>query len=152
MARGAVDPTEAAVELAIAMTRLRSRLRQESQQQSQEWSMHHLAVLRRVLDGGTTTAGALAAAEHVRPQSMTDTVAALRSAGLLSASADPSDRRRTLLTVSSAGQALLESVVTTREEWLAGVIATELTAAERQLLIRATEVLNRLAEVDGAPS
>jgi len=146
MARDPVDSTKAAMELAIAMTRLRGRLRQESQQEAQQWSMHHLAVLRRVFDLGTTTAGALAVSEHVRPQSMTDTVAALRAGGLLAAAADPADGRRTLLTVTPAGVALLDSVVTSREEWLAGAIAANLTPTEQRTLVRATELLTRLAE------
>jgi DNA-binding MarR family transcriptional regulator len=145
MADRPVDTNKAAMELALAMTRMRGRLRQESQQQAQLWPMHQLVVLSRIVESGTTTAGELAAAEHVRPQSMTETVAALRRGGLLETSKDPNDGRRTLLRATPAGHGLLDTIVSTRGEWLAGAMDTTLTAAEQRTLVQAIDLLNRLA-------
>jgi DNA-binding MarR family transcriptional regulator len=140
------DSRAVAIDLALAMTRLRARLRRESADADRAWTWSQLSTLRRIIEHGPTTAKALAYAEHVRPQSIAETVAALKNAGLIDTAPDPADRRRTLITASADGRALIDSVLRGRERWLTRALDTVATPEERAIVAGAVGVLNKLAE------
>jgi DNA-binding MarR family transcriptional regulator len=106
----------------------------------------------RVINEGPITVSALAQAEHVRPQSMTDTVVALKAKDLVVAKQDPTDGRKTLLSATAKGRRLVRSVGKSREAWLAQAIEAVLDPEEVQDLLRAVEILNRLAECELRPA
>jgi DNA-binding MarR family transcriptional regulator len=139
---------EAATELMKSMTRLRARLRAESAptEMSSTWSQ--LTTLARIAEAGPTTISALAQAEHVRRQSMAGTVARLREDGLISSEQDAHDGRKTLVRATPAGLALVTTIPAAREAWLDLAIRTLLTQRERQTLLRAAEIMNRVADSD----
>lgn len=145
-ATGAPEPAHAAVALAGAMVRLRARLRRESAGQAGRWSWPQLMTLIRVVNEGPITTTELAEAEHVRPQSMTDTVAALKSAGFLESSRDSNDRRRLLISPTRLGQQMAADLTHARQNWLTKAIEATATAAEVELLCEAAELLVRLAD------
>src|SRR5258707_14804526 len=92
-------PRDVARRLPRAMIRLRARLRAESAPENMRWTGSQITTLARIAGEGPITVSALAVAEHGRPQSMAETVAALRDEGLVSAKADPPDRRKTLMAI-----------------------------------------------------
>ncbi|MFJ6573397.1 MarR family winged helix-turn-helix transcriptional regulator [Streptomyces sp. NPDC091292] len=146
MSSEAVSPEDTAVRLMRAMTRLRARLRTEAPIDDLPWNWSHLTTLHRIVADGPVTATELAQAEHVRRQSMAETLAALRSGGLVSTAKDPNDGRKSLVTATPAGRALVERIPAAREAWLAGVIGTSLRAGERRTLDKAAEIMNALAD------
>jgi len=73
---------EAAAELMKSMTRLRARLRSETAPTEMSATWSQLTTLARIIAEGPTTTSALAQAEHVRRQSMAETIAALRALGV----------------------------------------------------------------------
>jgi DNA-binding MarR family transcriptional regulator len=101
--------------------------------------------LVRIAGEGPTTVSALAAAEHVRPQSMAATVAALLHEGLLAGAPDPTDGRKTLLSVTPEGRELVSDIPALREAWLE-VAVGRLSAAERRTLAEAARLMERLAD------
>jgi DNA-binding MarR family transcriptional regulator len=141
-----VDTHQVATELTMAMTRLRARLRLESSARERSWTWSQLSTLRRIIEHGPTTAAALAQAEHVRPQSIAETVAALKADGLVATAPDPNDGRKSLLTATARGREVADSVIARREEWLTHALDVVTTPAERRLLAEATGVLNRVAD------
>jgi DNA-binding MarR family transcriptional regulator len=148
MPDGSALATETAIELMTAMIRLRARLRTESAPSAMPWSWSQLTTLSRIAQDGPTTTSALAKAEHVRRQSMAETVAMLRKHGLISSEEDPSDGRQTLLSATAEGRALTESIPAAREAWLNVAIETALEPAEREVLQQAAALMNRLADSD----
>jgi DNA-binding MarR family transcriptional regulator len=136
-----VDPTLLASELRLVLGHLMRRLRAEHR-----FSLSQGAVLGRLDREGSRSIGDLALAERVRPQSMAQTVADLEADGLIARRPDPADGRRTLLELTEQGLRTLDADRSQREGWLAGAIVEELSPAERQLLVRATELLRRLSE------
>jgi DNA-binding MarR family transcriptional regulator len=137
-------PRDVARHLPRAMIRLRARLRTESAPASWTWSQ--LTTLSRIVKEGPTTVSALAASEHVRPQSMAETVAPLRQAGLVAARSDPTDGRKTLMSATSAGRKLVSNIGPIREAWLEAAIEQNLTPAERRTLLKAADIMQRLAD------
>ncbi|MFJ6569251.1 MarR family winged helix-turn-helix transcriptional regulator [Streptomyces sp. NPDC091292] len=128
------------------MSRLRARLRAESAPSEARWTWSQLNTLRRIADQAPTTVSQLAAAEHVRPQSMGETVAALRREGLINSAPHTTDGRKTLISISAEGRELLSRIPAVREAWLGEVIAKHLSPAERRILIRAAHLMELLAD------
>ena len=139
-------PGDVARNLPRAMVRLRARLRTESAPGAMRWTWSQLSTLGRIAEEGPTTVSALAASEHVRHQSMAETVAALRQAGLVVARSDPTDGRKTLMSVTSAGRKLISNIVPVREAWLEAAVEQNLTPAERRTLLKAADIMERLAD------
>jgi DNA-binding MarR family transcriptional regulator len=139
------------VELGLAIKRLRARMRAESPS-SGGWTISQLAILSRIIERGPITASALAELEHVRPQSIAETVRALRADELVVATPDPADGRKVLLTATDAGRAALDEVRSARGAWLQHAVEAVIEPGERADLARAVELLNRLAECDTGPA
>ena len=103
-----------------------------------------LSALSVVVFGGPITLGALAAAEQVRPPTITRLVAALEAQGLVERAADPADRRITRVGATAKGTRLLHEG---RERRVAALTASlrALPARERAQVVRALPILERLA-------
>jgi DNA-binding MarR family transcriptional regulator len=103
-----------------------------------------LSALSLIVFRGPLTLGALAAAEQVRPPSMTRIVAALESAGLVERTVDPNDRRSALVRATSAGEEVLREGRLRRVQALAADLDA-FTDDERAVVERAVAVLERVA-------
>jgi len=137
---------EAAAELMKAMTRLRARLRTESAPGDMQWTWSQLTTLARIVGEGSITASELAQAEHVRRQSMAETLATLRAGGLITTTKDPEDGRKTLIQATPEGQALTRTIPAARVTWLGEAIEAHLRADERETLLKAAAIMNRIAD------
>ena len=135
------DPALASA-LRLAVMRLARRMRAERADSS--LSLTALAALASVERLGPVALGDLAAAERVRPPSMTRVVTGLHEAGLVHREPHPTDGRQVLLTVTDAGAALLREDRRRREAWLAQRLR-DLDDDDREVLRRAAAVLDRLA-------
>lgn len=140
----AADPL--AVRLAVAIKRLRGRVREAAFAGGVELPIAQLAVIKRLRNDGPTTASSLAAAEHVSHQAMSQTLAALRRAGLVRSAADPTDGRKIVIRVAPAGNRLFESAIASRDDWLSRAIESVVLPRERATLDKAIELLERLAD------
>jgi DNA-binding MarR family transcriptional regulator len=130
-----------ASELRIVLGQLVRRLRAEN-----SFAISQGAVLARLQREGPQTTSALAAAERVRPQSMAHTIAELQAAELTARRPHPLDRRQILIELTARGHDKLVEDRQRREGWLARAIATELSAEEKEILIRAVPLLRRLTQ------
>lgn len=144
--RSMADTPRIATDLTMAMARLRARLRNESSAPDRPWTWSQLSSLLRIIERGSTTASELAQIEHVRPQSIAETIAALRADGLVETATDPADRRKSLISATDRGRQVADSVIARREEWLTRALDAVATPAERQVLADAIAVLNKLAD------
>lgn len=138
--------SETAAELTKAMMRLRARLRSESAPDEMPWTWSQLTTLGRVVELGPTTTTALAQAEHVRRQSMAETISALRAHGLITSEQDPSDGRKMMISATPEGRALIATIPAAREAWLAGALRRLLQPGEQQVLLQAAAIMIRVAD------
>jgi DNA-binding MarR family transcriptional regulator len=102
-----------------------------------------LSALSVIVFGGPITLGALAAAEQVRPPTMTRLVRALEREQLVRRENDPDDGRIVRLRATSKGEGVLREGRTRRVQRLAEPLA-ELTETEREVLQNAAEILARV--------
>jgi DNA-binding MarR family transcriptional regulator len=113
-------------------------------------SLNQTAALGLLVKQETLTPGEIAHRLRMQPQALTRTFAALEEQGWARRLPDPSDGRQSLLTITTTGREVLADEMRPRDEWVATVIERELTAAERDLLVVAARLLERLAEVDAS--
>jgi DNA-binding MarR family transcriptional regulator len=111
-----------------------------------ELTMPENSALSRLDRGGPTTPSALAKWEQITPQSMGATLASLEARGLVERHSDPEDGRRAIIALTETGLELARSRRTARTGQLTQVLATHFTPAERQQLLEAAPLIERLAQ------
>jgi DNA-binding MarR family transcriptional regulator len=135
----------AAKDIRAVFSRLRRRLREVAG--LGDLTPSQTSVLSRLERGIPASASDLATLERVRPQSMAATIAAIQEHGLIEREPDPKDGRRQLISLTEAGREAVAGSRRQREEWLARVLTDHYTEAERQTIIEALALLDRLVEL-----
>lgn len=128
--------TSLANDLRITVQRLARRVRFEG---TPEVAPHLFSVLVK-LRQRPHTPGELAQYERVSAPSMTRTVNCLVDAGYVDRIPDPDDGRQRLLTLTAAGESLVERTVANRDDWMSRRLSG-LSDADRAVLARSVEIL-----------
>lgn len=127
-------------ELRLACMRISRRVRFES---THEVPPHQFSVLVR-LEEAPRTPGELADIERVSAPSMTRTVAALVQRGLVERTADPSDGRQVILSLTPEAKRVLKEIRRRRDQWVT-VRVKHLSPEEQDVLLKAAAILSRVA-------
>lgn len=104
-----------------------------------------LSALSVLVFGGAKTLGELAAAEQVKPPTMSRIVAGLARSRLVTIREDPKDARRMRIRATAKGQSLLQKGRRMRVAYLASQLE-KLTPEELETLGQAVELLRRALE------
>ena len=96
------------------------------------------------LEEAPRTPGELAEIEKVSAPSMTRTVAALVDRGLVARTADPSDGRQVILSLTPEATRLLKEIRRRRDQWMT-VRVKGLSPEEQETLRKAARILSRVA-------
>ena len=139
------DPNVIAERLHSAAIHLLRRLRREDD--ASGLSAPRLSALSVIVFGGPITLGALAAAEQVRPPTMTRLVQGLERDGLVTRGTVEGDARSVLIRATPRGTRLLHEGRTRRVRRLASDLAG-LKAGELHILARAVDVLERVTRAE----
>lgn len=126
----------------VAIHLLRRLRRQDDASSLPAPQLSALSVL--VFGGGALTLGELAAAEQVRPPTVTRLVAALEESQLVVRTQDPSDARITRISATPKGERLLHEGRLRRVAALAEAMR-QLSVHERAVILEALPILERLA-------
>ena len=102
-----------------------------------------LSALSVLVFAGPKTLGELAAAEQVKPPTMSRIVAGLQRSHLIEITRDPLDARRVNIRATAKGTRLLQQGRQRRIEYLAAHLGS-LTAAELAQLAAAADILDKL--------
>ncbi len=106
-------------------------------------SAPRLSALSVVVFGGPLTLGQLAAAEQVKPPTMTRIVTGLEQEGLVKRIGDPRDRRLTRIQATVKGQKVLTAGRARRVEKLAAAVR-DLRRSELAELTRGVQLLQQI--------
>jgi DNA-binding MarR family transcriptional regulator len=141
-----MEITESAVRAArdvrVVVGRLRRRLKEVYD--TRELTPSQISVLSRLDKNGPASTSDLAAAERVRPQSVAATLTVLEERGFVRRAQDPDDGRRQLISATESGHGLLVDSRQAAFEWLAQEMQENFTEAERETVIAAMALLDRL--------
>lgn len=136
------DPADGIAErLHSASIRLLRLLRREDDDSG--LTAPRLSALSVLVFAGPRSLSELAAAEQVRPPTMSRIVDALAAAALVNREPDPQDRRGVRITATETGRALLLAGRARRVAALEARLAS-LTAEERETLRQAVNILERV--------
>src|SRR3954469_18597718 len=111
-----ISTTDLAHRLRPVLTRLARRMRQEA---SGALSPTQGAALGTIDCHGPLTPSELASRERIQRPTATRVLARLEEAGLIARTADPTDRRSSLVSITEPGRALLDSVRDRKDAYLA---------------------------------
>lgn len=134
-------PAQLAMQLRDAITRLNRRVRQT--RPVGDLTVTQLSALTSLELAGALTPRELADTERVQPPTMTRIVAKLEERGLVQRTPHPTDGRQIILSMTESGRAVFARLERARNEWLARRLA-ELTPQERETLLRAAEILQKV--------
>jgi DNA-binding MarR family transcriptional regulator len=119
--------------------------RTRSESYTGELSMTEAVVMSRLANDGPATIATLARAEGMRPQSMGTTIASLEELDIVKRTPHPTDGRQQLIELTPKGIQLRKKNREAKQMWLSKAIS-ELGAEERDTLLKAGEIMKRLAE------
>ena len=135
-----ISTTDLAHRLRPVLTRLARRMRQAA---SGDLSPSQGAALATIDCHGPLTPSELATRERIQRPTATRVLARLEEAGLIERTADPADRRSSLLATTAQGRALLTTVREDKDAFLASRFK-HLTPDELAALDRAADILERV--------
>jgi len=138
----ATEVANLAPRLRVAVTRLNRRLRSNALGGISPAQASALSMIERL---GSPALNTLAAAEQIRPPSMTRIVDALESDGLVERRVDDADRRSFRVSLTSAGRRELTTIRNRKTAFLERRLAA-LSQADRVAVAHALDILERLAE------
>jgi DNA-binding MarR family transcriptional regulator len=148
-AEGLHGTEEIAVAVRTSVTRVMRQLRLNRTEEI--FTPFKMIILGRLYDGKPVVPTVLAARERIRPQSLTRVLAALEERGFVSRQMDGADRRRQLIRITEEGKEALIMDVRRREAWLSAAMRRRLSPQEREALLTASRLLDRLTEEEPAP-
>jgi DNA-binding MarR family transcriptional regulator len=137
-----VDDVAAALQMSIGLC-----IRQLRQVQTQgDLSLPEASALKRLDRSGPTSVTELAKSEQISVQSMGTTLGALEARGLVERHPHPSDRRRSVLSITKSGTRVLGDKHNGRAEQLAKALSSGFSPAELRQLMVAAPLIERLAQ------
>lgn len=142
MDRDEVYDAAAAVQIAVSLF-----LRRARESKSAELSLPERTVLSRLDRNGPDTTAGLARWEEISPQAMGVTVSALESRGYLERAPDPTDGRRSILTITAEGLAVVRAGRGELTDRLAAALRESFSPDETALIRSAAPLIERLAEL-----
>jgi len=134
---------EVAGVLRTVMTRLIKQLRRETKDEAQ-LSLTERSTLGLLYQHGELLPSDIARMEKVTTQSMSQIVNHLFEVGFIHKAPSAEDRRKVLLTLTAAGRESVEERRHNKEEWLAKALHEKASPAERELVMDALKVLEKL--------
>ena len=137
-----ISTTDLAHRLRPVLVRLSRRMRQQA---GAELSPTQGAALGTIDRHGPLTPSELALRERIQRPTATRVLARLEEAGLVARTADPSDRRSSLVSITDPGRSLLASVRDRKDAYLAQRL-DQLSPEDLAALDRAAGILERMLE------
>ncbi|MGY0503083.1 MarR family winged helix-turn-helix transcriptional regulator [Nocardia sp. FBN12] len=135
------DVRALAGDLSLAVVRLTRHLR--GRRSDAQISLTQLSALATLARDGAMTPGALAGKERVQPPSMTRVIASLADLDLVQRRPHPTDGRQIIVSLSSAGRALIADETNAREVWMTGQLAG-LSSEQIAVLGEAVGIMNQI--------
>lgn len=138
-----VRDTAAALQLSVGLLKRRAR----ETAQDGELSSPETSVLSRLDRHGPGTTASLARWEQITPQAMGATVAALEAREFIARTPDPGDGRRSILTITEAGERALRAGRNALTDQMARALDRGFTPGEIDQLRVAAPLIERLAQL-----
>ncbi len=138
---------ELSTELRTVVTRLFKKLRSESPTHA-KLSLTERSVIKLLAQQKEMLPSEIAKTEKVTTQSMSQILNHLLVLGYITRTPSETDKRKVMISLSEAGQAILHAVRNEVDEWLSKAILQTCSAEDKAILRQALVPLSKLVEVD----
>jgi DNA-binding MarR family transcriptional regulator len=140
------DDTEIAANLRVVISRLVKILRNEIKN-DELLSLTERSTLALVYQSSEILPSELALMEKVTSQSMSQIINKLLDNGYIKKTPSKTDKRKVIITITTAGKKSIEQKRQEKQEWLAQSIFEKTTQKEKEILIKAIKVLTKLVDL-----
>ncbi len=140
-----LDDSKIASELRTVISRLMKVLRRETSNK-EGLSLTERSTLFLINQHSIILPSELAAIEKVTSQSMSQIVNKLLKLEYINKTSSRQDKRKTFITLTSAGREIVERIKKEREEWLAHTINAKITTEDKEVLAKSIDVLKKLVD------
>ena len=140
-----MNTTELSSSLRSAVSALHKGLRKQSDS-SNKYSMTELETIAHLFRSPSLLPTELAALTRVKTQSMSQILKNLEEQNIIKRTPSKEDKRKVYISLTPFGKKMVEKVRYDKDEWLKGAIEKSLTDKEKELLLKALPVLNKLIE------
>ena len=138
--------TTLSTDLRTAIAGLHKGLRKEASS-VQSYSMTEIETIAQLFRNPQLLPTELAALTKVKTQSMSQILKKMEEHGVIKRTPSEDDKRKVYISLTAAGRKLVDKVRYEKDEWLKRAIETSLTDKEKEILLKALPVLNKLAGI-----
>jgi len=138
-----MNPTELSSSLRAVIASLHKGLRKQVSSMH-TYSMTELETIAHLARHASLLPTELAAFTRVTTQSMSQIVKKLEEQGMVLRTPSESDKRKVYISLTPVGREMVIKTKYIKDEWLKTVIEKSLTREEKELLIKALPVLQKL--------
>lgn len=142
-----LDTQHLAAELRTAIVRLVKKLRSHSPTHG-KLSLTERSVIKLLAQEKELLPSELAVREKVTTQSMSQILSHLLELGYITRQPSATDKRKVLISLSAAGEAMLANVRQEADDWLQNALQTTCSAAELEALDQALPVLSKMVDFE----
>jgi DNA-binding MarR family transcriptional regulator len=138
-----MDTNELASSLRTAVSNLHKGLRKQADS-VKEYSMTEVETIGHLFRSPSLLPTELAALTRITTQSMSQILKKLEEHGIIKRTPSKDDGRKVFISLTPFGKKMVEKVRYDKDEWLKGTIEKSLTEKEKELIIKALPILNKL--------
>jgi DNA-binding MarR family transcriptional regulator len=140
-----METKELASSLRSAISALHKGLRRQTQA-ANTYSMTEIETIAHLHRSEKLLPTELAALTKVKTQSMSQVLKKMEEEGIVKRTPSKEDKRKVYISLTPSGKKTVEKTRYEKDEWLKNNIEQSLSAKEKELLIKALPVLNKLSQ------
>jgi DNA-binding MarR family transcriptional regulator len=110
------------------------------------YSMTEMETIGHLIRNPALMPTELATLTRVKTQSMSQILKKMEEQGVIKRTLSKEDKRKVYISLSASGKKMVEKIRYDKDEWLKNMIEQSLSDKEKELLIKALPVLNKLVE------
>lgn len=113
---------------------------------SNTYSMTELETIGHLFRHSSLLPTELATLTRIKAQSMSQILNKMEEQGIIKRTPSKVDKRKVSVSLTALGKKMVENTRYERDEWLKDIIEGSLTDKEKELLVKALPVLNKLVQ------
>jgi DNA-binding MarR family transcriptional regulator len=138
---------ELASALRLVISALHKGLRKQTQA-ANTYSMTEIETLGYLMHKGALLPTELASLTKIKTQSMSQILKKMEEEDIIKRTPSKEDKRKVYISLTVSGKKRVEKTRYEKDEWLMTIIENSLSTKEKELLIKALSVLNKLAQAN----
>ncbi len=142
-----METKELASLLRLAISALHKGLRKQTQAVN-TYSMTEIETIGHLMHNGSLLPTELASLTRITTQSMSQILKKMEEEGIIKRTLSKDDKRKIYISLTASGKKTVEKTRYEKDEWLKTTIEKSLSAKEKELLIKALPVLNKLSQTN----